>query len=102
MFVSTQIIFVSRMLSGSQPTTSYPGLDLSGTDLALEFFADRPRLADQCGRLNAPALVGYILECREDFPVQAAMIFLGTFFYLPVQVCWNVLQSDARHFQNRN
>ena len=68
------------MLSESQPTTSYPGLDLSGTDLALEFFADRPRLADQCGRLNAPALVGYISECREDFPVQAAMMFLGTFF----------------------
>ena len=90
------------MLSGSQPTTSYPGLDLSGTDLALEFFADRPRLADQCGRLNAPALVGYISECREDFPVQAAMMFLGTFFEFPVQVCWNVFQRDRRQLRNRN
>ncbi len=70
---------------------SYPGPDLSGIDLALEFFADRTRLADQCCWLNATALVGCTLECREDFPVEAAMMFFGTFFEFPVQVCWNVL-----------
>jgi hypothetical protein len=26
------------------------------------------------------------------------MMFLGAFFQFPVRVCWNVLQSDRRHF----
>jgi hypothetical protein len=31
-------------------------------------------------RVNATTLVGYISEYRENFPVQASMIFLGAFF----------------------
>jgi len=50
------------------------------SEAAPEFLSDRPRLADQCGGLNATAVIACTPESREDFPIQTTMMLLGAFF----------------------
>lgn len=52
----------------------------------------------QVGCIKRARAVRYRLQSRDDFPVEAAMMFLGTFFEFQVQLFWNVFQRDRRHF----
>ena len=70
---------------------SYPRLNLTGADLALKFLPCRAGLADQFGGFNTAALVDYISQCRQDFPIKAAMMFLCAFLQFAVQVLRNIL-----------
>jgi hypothetical protein len=87
------------MVSGSLPAANYPSFDLHGTNRSPEFFADCPRLTDQCGRLKTMALVGCTLKRRQNFAVQAAMVLFSAFFQLMVQVLPNILQRKRRHVE---
>ena len=85
------------MRPGSHPPRSLPCIDLSFGHRPAE---QSPGTADgrfQVGCIKPARGVGCRLQSRDDFPIKAAMMFLGTFFEVPVQVCWNVFQRDRRH-----
>ncbi len=86
------------MRPGSHAPRSLPCVDLSFRHRPAE---QSPGTADgrfQVGCIKRARGVGCRLQSRDDFPVEAAMMFLGTFFEFQVQVCWNVFQRDRRHF----
>ena len=90
------------MRPGSHPPRSLPCIDLSFGHRPAE---QSPGTADgrfQVGCIKRARGVGCRLQSRDDFPIEAAMMFLGTFFEVPVQVCWNVFQRDRRQLRNRN
>jgi hypothetical protein len=83
---------------GSHPPCSLPSIDFSSSHRPAK---QSPRAADGCfqgGCIKRARGVGRHLQTCDDLFVQTAMIFLGAFFEFPVQVGWDVLQRDRRHF----
>jgi len=70
------------MRPGSHPPRSLPCIDLSFGHRPAE---QSPGTADgrfQVGCIKRARGVGCRLQSRDDFPIEAAMMFLGTFFWV--------------------
>jgi hypothetical protein len=64
----------------SQSTAPYPRPNLAGTDLPLKFLSSGARFSNQRHRIDRQALMSCAFQTRDDFPVQAAVMFLSAFF----------------------
>ena len=68
----------------------------------LKFSAHGPRLPDQRSRVERTALAGRVLESRQHFTVEAAVMRVRSFLKLTMEMARQVFDGECRHACNHN